>query len=64
MTNIDRPGDDCPPSRPGLKTFLGALIVILAGFAIAYWPQILGAMGSTWRRQAAAAVRPPSGALD
>jgi hypothetical protein len=45
MTGIDRPGDDCPPSRPGLKTFIGALIVILAGFAIAFWPQILGAMG-------------------
>ena len=45
MTNIDRPGDEYPPSRPGLKTLLGALVVILAGLAIALWPQILGAMG-------------------
>ena len=45
MTNIDRPGDDCPPSRPGLKTLLGALIVVLAGLAIAFWPEVLGAMG-------------------
>jgi hypothetical protein len=59
MTNIDRPGDDCPPSRPGLKTFLGALIVILAGFAIAFWPQILAAMGI--HVAPPAAVRPPSG---
>ena len=54
MSNIDRPGDDYPPSRPGLKTFLGALIVILAGFAIAFWPQILAAMGVH--------VAPPPGA--
>jgi hypothetical protein len=45
MTNIDRPGDEYPPSRPGLKTLVGALIVIMAGLAIAFWPQILGAMG-------------------
>jgi hypothetical protein len=45
MTGIDRPGDDYPPSRPGLKTLLGTLIVILAGCAIAFWPQILAAMG-------------------
>jgi hypothetical protein len=45
VTNIDRPGDEYPPSRPGLKTMLGALVVILAGLAIAFWPQILGAMG-------------------
>jgi hypothetical protein len=45
MSNIERPGDDYPPSRPGLKTFLGTIIVILAGLGIAFWPQILGAMG-------------------
>jgi hypothetical protein len=45
MTNVDRPGDEYPPSRPGLKTLLGTLVVILAGLAIAFWPQILGAMG-------------------
>jgi hypothetical protein len=45
MSNIERPGDDYPPSRPGLKTFLGAIIVILAGLGIAFWPQILAAMG-------------------
>jgi hypothetical protein len=45
MTNIDRPGDDYPPSRPGLKTLLGALIVVLAGLAVAFWPEVLGAMG-------------------
>lgn len=45
MTNIDRPGDDYPPSRPGLKTLLGALIVILAGLTIAFWPEIMGALG-------------------
>ena len=45
MTNIERPGDEYPPSRPGLKTFVGALIVIMAGLAIAFWPQILGALG-------------------
>ena len=45
MSNIERPGDGYPPSRPGLKTFLGALVVILAGLVIAFWPQILGAMG-------------------
>jgi hypothetical protein len=54
MTNIERPGDDFPPSRPGLKTLLGALIVILAGFAIAYWPQILALLGVH--------VAPPPGA--
>jgi hypothetical protein len=45
MTKVDRHGDEYPPSRPGLKTMLGALVVILAGLAIAFWPQILGAMG-------------------
>jgi hypothetical protein len=45
MTNIDHPGDEYPPSRPGLKTLLATLVVILAGLAIAFWPQILGAMG-------------------
>ena len=45
MTNIDRPGDDYPPSRPGIKTLLGALIVVLAGLAVAFWPEVLGAMG-------------------
>jgi hypothetical protein len=45
MSNIERPGDEYPPSRPGLKTFVGALIVILVGLAIAFWPQILAAMG-------------------
>jgi hypothetical protein len=45
MTNIDRPGDEFPPSRPGLKTLLGTLVVILVGLAIAFWPEILGAMG-------------------
>ncbi|HEY4407209.1 MAG TPA: hypothetical protein VGN55_21385 [Xanthobacteraceae bacterium] len=45
MTDLDRHGDEYPPSRPGPKTLLGALIVILAGFAIAFWPQILAAMG-------------------
>ena len=54
MTNIDRPGDEYPPSRPGLKTLLGALVVILAGLAIAFWPQILAAMGVH--------VAPPPGA--
>jgi hypothetical protein len=45
MSDIDHPGDQYPPSRPGLKTLLGALVVIMAGLAIAFWPQILGAMG-------------------
>jgi hypothetical protein len=45
MTDTDRHGDEYPPSRPGPKTLLGALVVILAGLAIAFWPQILGAMG-------------------
>jgi hypothetical protein len=44
-TNVDRHGDEYPPSRPGPKTLIGALVVILAGLAIAFWPQILGAMG-------------------
>jgi hypothetical protein len=45
MTEVDRHGDEYPPSRPGPKTLLGAILVILAGFAIAFWPQILAAMG-------------------
>jgi hypothetical protein len=45
MTDIERPGDEFPPSRPGLKTLLGAIIVILAGLAIAFWPQILALFG-------------------
>ena len=46
MTDLDRPGDEYPPRRPGpAKTLLGALIVILVGFAIAIWPQILTVMG-------------------
>ncbi|HLH99102.1 MAG TPA: hypothetical protein VKW08_28660 [Xanthobacteraceae bacterium] len=45
MTNIERPGDEFPPSRPGLKTLLGAIIVILAGLAVAFWPQILAQFG-------------------
>ena len=45
MTDSDRHGDEYPPSRPGLKTFLATLVVVLAGFAIAYWPQIMVAMG-------------------
>ena len=44
-TNIDRPGDEYPPTRPGLKTLIGALMVVLAGLAIAFWPEVLGAMG-------------------
>ena len=45
MSDIDRHGDEFPPSRPGPKTLLGALVVILAGFAIAFWPQILAIFG-------------------
>ena len=45
MTNADRHGDEYPPSRPGFKTLIGTLIVVLAGLGIAFWPQILGAMG-------------------
>ena len=45
MTNVDRHGDEYPPSRPGPKTLLGALVVILAGLAIAFWPQIMAATG-------------------
>jgi hypothetical protein len=45
MTNVDRHGDEFPPSRPGPKTLLAALVVILAGLAIAFWPEVLGAMG-------------------
>ena len=45
MTDSDRHGDEYPPSRPGLKTFLATLIVVLAGFAIAYWPEIAAALG-------------------
>ena len=45
MTDIDRHGDEFPPSRPGLKTLLGTLIVILVGLAIAFWPEVLAAMG-------------------
>jgi hypothetical protein len=45
LTNVDRHGDEYPPSRPGPKTLIGALVVILAGFAIAFWPQILAALG-------------------
>ena len=45
MTNADRHGDEYPPSRPGFKTLIGTLIVVLAGLAIAFWAEILGAMG-------------------
>ena len=45
MTDADRPGDEFPPSRPGAKTLLAVLLVVAAGFAIAFWPQILAAMG-------------------
>jgi hypothetical protein len=45
MLDVDRHGDQYPPSRPGPKTLTGALIVILAGLAIAFWPQIMAAIG-------------------
>jgi hypothetical protein len=45
MTNVDRHGDEYPPSRPGPKTLLAALLVILAGLAVAFWPQVMGAIG-------------------
>jgi hypothetical protein len=43
MTDTDpRPPreEDYPPSRPGPKTLIGAGVVILVGFGIAYWPAI------------------------
>jgi hypothetical protein len=45
MTEVDRPGDEYPPTRPGPKTLLAAFLVILAGLAIAFWPEVLAAMG-------------------
>jgi hypothetical protein len=45
MLDVDRHGDQYPPSRPGPKTLIGALIVILAGLAIAFWPQIMATIG-------------------
>jgi hypothetical protein len=45
MTDVDRHGDQYPPSRPGLKTLLAVIVVILVGLGIAFWPEIMGAMG-------------------
>jgi hypothetical protein len=33
-------GEDYPPSRPGVRTLIGAAAVILIGVAITYWPAI------------------------
>jgi hypothetical protein len=55
MLNVERPGDEFPPSRPGPRTFLAVVVVIIAGFAIAYWPEILGTMGVHIAPPAAAA---------
>jgi hypothetical protein len=45
MTDDDRHGDQYPPSRPGLKTLIGVVVVVLAGLAITFWPAIMVAMG-------------------
>ena len=39
-TEIDRHGDQFPPSRPGPKTIIGAAIMILIGIAIMFCPDI------------------------
>jgi len=33
-------GDDYPPSRPGLKTLIGVMVVLFIGAGIAFWPAI------------------------
>lgn len=33
-------GEDYPPSRPGRKTLVGAVLVILVGAGILFWPAI------------------------
>ena len=38
-------GDDYPPSRPGRKTLIGAIVVILVGAGILFWPAISVAIG-------------------
>jgi len=35
-----RHGDEYPPSRPGLKTFVGVAVVLLIGAGIVFWPAI------------------------
>jgi hypothetical protein len=45
MLDVDQHGDQYPPSRPGVKTLLAILLVVLVGLAIAFGPQIMGAMG-------------------
>jgi len=32
--------EDFPPSRPGPKTLIGAVLVIVIGVVITYWPAI------------------------
>jgi hypothetical protein len=40
MSDVNRYGDEYPPSRPGLKTVIGAIVVVLAGLGIAFWADI------------------------
>jgi hypothetical protein len=37
-------GDDYPPSRPGIRTLIIALIVIVIGAGIVFWPIISAAI--------------------
>ena len=37
-------GEDYPPSRPGIKTLIGTLVVIVLGAGIAFWPAISAAI--------------------
>jgi hypothetical protein len=38
-------GDDYPPSRPGLKTLIGVVAVLLVGAGILWWPTISAFVG-------------------
>jgi hypothetical protein len=37
-------GDDYPPSRPGIKTLIIAVVVIIIGAGILFWPVISAAI--------------------
>jgi len=39
-TEWHNPSEDYPPSRPGIKMFLGAVVVFAAGAMIANWAAI------------------------
>jgi hypothetical protein len=47
MSDANRYGDEYPPSRPGLKTIIGAMVVICAGLGIAFWHDIAAYISST-----------------